>query len=90
MSQDIPFPGNTRAQVSLNILNLFDQDTTLDVFRNTTRDIIPLTSAEFLTNGFNFDQFLATHPTIRLDPRFLQPNTFQAARALRVGVKFIF
>ena len=90
LTQDIPFPGNTRAQIALNVQNVFDQDTTLDVFRNTTRDTIPLTSAQFLTNGFDLDSFLATHPTIRLDPRFLQPNTFQAARAIRIGVKFIF
>jgi hypothetical protein len=91
LQQSVRLPGSSRRfNVSMNIQNLFDQDGTLDVFRNTTRDTIPLTSAEFLTNGFNFDQFLATHPTIRLDPRFLLANTFQAPRNFRISASFSF
>jgi hypothetical protein len=92
VTQDLRLPGSShrRFQVVLNVLNLFDQDQAIDVFRNTTRDTIPLTSAQFMSNGFNFDQFLATHPTIRLDPRFLQANTFQTARAIRIGARFSF
>jgi Carboxypeptidase regulatory-like domain/TonB-dependent Receptor Plug Domain len=92
LTQDIRLPGSNRKfQVILNALNLFDQDETVDVFRNYTRDTVPLTSAQFLTGGhFDIDQFLATHPTIRKDPRFLQANTFQGARSIRIGAKFSF
>jgi hypothetical protein len=36
------------------------------------------------------DQLLAGQPNVRRDPRFLLPNTFQAARSIRVGVAFKF
>jgi hypothetical protein len=91
VTQALRLPGsNKRFNVSLNVQNLFDQDGTLDVFRNTTRDTIPLSSAEFLTNGFDFESFMATHPTIRRDPRFLQASSFQGPRNFRVSASFSF
>ena len=90
VTQAVPLPGNKRFNVSLNVQNLFDQDGTLDVFRNTTRDTIPLSSAEFLTNGFDFNSYIASHPQIRLDPRFLQASSFQAPRNFRVSASFSF
>jgi hypothetical protein len=89
LTQDIPLPGNTRAQVLVNIDNLFDQDETLDVFRNLTRDNVVISDEAFFA-GFDIDQLLAAQPNVRRDPRFLQANSFQAARAIRVGVKFTF
>jgi hypothetical protein len=89
LTQDVPFPGGTRAQVLLNIENVFDQDETTDVFRNLTRDNVIISDTAFF-NGFNMDQLLAGQPNVRRDPRFLLPNTFQAARSIRVGVAFKF
>jgi outer membrane receptor protein involved in Fe transport len=89
LTQDIPLPGNTRAQVLVNIDNLFDQDETLDVFRNLTRDNVIISDDAFFA-GFDMERLLAAQPNIRRDPRFLQANSFQAARAIRVGVKFSF
>ena len=89
LTQDVPLPGNTRAQVILNIENLFDQDETTDVFRNLTRDNVIISDEAFFA-GFDMDQLLSQQPNIRRDPRFLLPNTFQAARSIRVGVSFRF
>ena len=67
--------------------HLFDPDTTLDVFRNLTRDNVSMTDEQFFS-GFDIEQVLAA--TIRRDPRFLQANSFQTARSIRIGVKFSF
>jgi hypothetical protein len=90
LTQDVPLPGGERrVQVFANIENLFDQDETLDVFRNLTRDNVPISDEAFF-HGFDIEQVLAANPSIRRDPRFLLPNTFQSARSIRVGVKFTF
>ena len=90
VQQDVRLPGSEkRFQVTLNVLNLFDQDETLDVFRNYTRDIVPISDEAFFA-GFNIDQILAANPSLRKDPRYLLPNTFQAARAIRIGASFRF
>jgi hypothetical protein len=89
LTQDVPLPGNTRAQVVFEVDNLFDQDDTTDVFRNLTRDNVVITDEAFFA-GFNMEQLLATQPNIRRDPRYLLPNTFQVARSMRFGVRFTF
>jgi len=89
LTQDVPLPGHTRAQVVLNVENLFDQDQTTDVFRNLTRDNVIISDQDFFA-GFDMEALLAKQPNIRRDPRFLLPNTFQAARSIRVGVRFTF
>jgi hypothetical protein len=90
LTQDVRLPGSEkRFQVNVNIINLFDQDETVDVFRNYTRDNVPISDDAFFA-GFNIDQVLAANPAIRKDPRFLLPNTFQAARSIRIGASFRF
>jgi len=90
LTQDVRLPGSDRKiQVMLNVQNLFDRDSELDVFRNLTRENVPISDQAFFA-GFDIDQVLAANPAIRRDPRFLLPNTFQTARAIRVGVKFSF
>jgi Carboxypeptidase regulatory-like domain/TonB dependent receptor/TonB-dependent Receptor Plug Domain len=89
LTQDVPLPGNTRAQVVFEVDNLFDQDDTTDVFRNLTRDNVVITDEAFFA-GFNMEQLLAAQPNIRRDPRYLLPNTFQVARSMRFGVRFTF
>ena len=62
VQQDVRLPGSEkRFQVTLNVLNLFDQDETLDVFRNYTRDNVPISDAAFFA-GFDIDQVLAANP----------------------------
>ena len=90
IQQDVRLPGSEkRFQVSAVITNLFDQDETLDVFRNYVRDIVPISDDAFFA-GFDINQILAANPALRLDPRYLLPNTFQAARAIRIGASFRF
>jgi hypothetical protein len=90
IQQDVRLPGSEkRFQVSAVITNLFDQSETLDVFRNYTRDIVPISDDAFFA-GFDINQILAANPALRLDPRYLLPNTFQAARAIRIGASFRF
>ena len=81
--------GRTRAQFLVNVLNLFDQDTTLDVFRNYTRDTVPISDEAFFA-GFDIEQILASRPTLRKDPRFLKASSFQGARSIRLGFKVTF
>ena len=59
------------------------------MFRNLTRDNVIISNEAFFA-GFDMNALLAAQPNIRRDPRFLLPNTFQAARSIRVGVKFTF
>jgi hypothetical protein len=87
--QDVPVGGRTKLQLAVNVLNLFDQDAVTDVFRNLTRDNVPISNSAFFA-GFDIDQVLAANPKIRLDPRFLQPTAYQPARSLRVMAKLTF
>ena len=89
LTQDVPLPGHTTAQVLLNVENLFDQDETLDVFRNLTRDNVVISDQAFFA-GFNTEALIAAQPNIRRDPRFLLANTFQTARSIRFGVRLSF
>jgi carboxypeptidase family protein/TonB-dependent receptor-like protein len=89
VQQEFRLVGRARAQFLVNVINLFDQDTTLDVFRNYLRDIVPITNEAFFA-GFDIEQILVARPTLRKDPRFLKASAFQGARAVRVGVKLTF
>ena len=53
VQQDIPMPGGrVRGQLSLNVLNLFDQKGVTDVFRTQTREVLP-TPLETFFAGFD-------------------------------------
>ena len=47
VAQDIPLGGRVRGQISLNVLNLFDQKDVTDVFRVATRQNLPIELEEF-------------------------------------------
>ena len=82
-------PGRVKGQLSLNVLNLFDQSGVVDVFRVQTRENLPVPLETFFA-GFDVQQRIANTPGIRIDPRFLQNSAWQAAREIRFGVKLIF
>ncbi len=82
--------GNRGLQLSLNVLNLLNQDTAISKFSTYQK-----------TNGVSIDekafytgtqtiagQIAALNPV--KDPRFLQDNAFQAPILARLGVKFTF
>jgi hypothetical protein len=90
VAQDVPLPGGrVRGQLSLNVLNLFDQDAVTDVWRVETRENLPVPLETFF-GGFDVQQRISSTAGIRRDPRFLQPSVWQAAREIRVGFKLIF
>lgn len=84
------FGGSRSIDLILNVLNLFDQARTTDVFKTVLQsgqgiDI----DEETFYSGFDADRLIADQRLVR-DPRFLQPSAFQAPRELRLGVRFSF
>ena len=77
-----------RGQVSLNVLNLFDQKGVTDVFRPSTRQNLPIELEEFFA-GFDTEARI-DQLNITRDPRFLQDHYWQAPREMRFGFKLIF
>jgi hypothetical protein len=77
-------------QVSLNVLNLFDQDTTVGRFSTYQQGNNSVTPDEALF--YSGKQTLASLiPTQAVkDPRFLMDNQFQAPLQARFGIKFLF
>lgn len=88
LQQEIPLGGNLRGQLMVNVLNALDQDTVVDVFRSETQQTLPVTEEQFF-QGINVQQQINAL-NIRRDPRFLQPDTYQAPRSVRVAFKLIF
>ena len=81
--------GNRRVEVSVNVLNLLDQDTAVNRFANETRTRnIGISDADFF-DGFDVQSLIAAQGVPR-DPRFLMDSAFQAPRSIRVGAKFSF
>jgi hypothetical protein len=82
--------GDRRLQVSLNVLNVFDQETAIS--RWATYQLlngVTFDEADFYAGRLDFDR-LIREQGVTQDPRFLQNSFFQAPISARVGVKFIF
>jgi hypothetical protein len=88
LQQDIPLGSRLRGQVSLNVLNLFDQSSATDVWRTETRQNLPVALETFFA-GFDV-QGLINSRNIARDSRFLQDYYWQAPREIRLGFKLIF
>ena len=89
VQQDIPLGGRLRGQLSLNVLNLFDQTEVTDKFRAVTRiQNIPIELEQFFA-GFDTET-LINSLNITRDPRFLQNQYWQTPREIRFGFKVIF
>jgi hypothetical protein len=88
LQQSFNVGGNRRVEVSLNVLNLLDQDTAVNRFAPETAQNIPITDEAFFA-GFDVQSLIASR-NIRRDPRFLSDSGFQAPRSLRLGAKFVF
>jgi hypothetical protein len=80
---------NTRLQVGVTVLNLFDQDMVTRRYNDRTVGSLPLTTEEFFAGGWDYNSVLAENPDI-LDVKFNQPNQFLGARELRLTLKFRF
>jgi hypothetical protein len=80
--------GSRKIQLNFNVLNLFDQRSVQNTFitRLNGSGII-FNEAAFYAGQVNFDQLISGRVA---DPRFMQPNGYQAPLQARFGVKFIF
>jgi len=88
LQQSFNVGGSRRVEISLNVLNLLDQDTAVNRWAPETAQNIPITDADFF-DGFDVQQLIAAR-NIRRDPRFLSDSAFQAPRTIRLGAKFVF
>ncbi len=79
-------------QLSLNVLNLFNQDTVTNRFVQYMRtDGVSPNEALFYTGAQSLESLLTTQASqFTRDPRFLMDNGFQSPIQARVGVKFLF
>jgi hypothetical protein len=82
--------------VSMNVTNLFDQDTEINrFFREISASsgaAVDFNDADFFAGRVDFQQEIANlgDPRIYVDPRFLKSDAYQPAREIRWGLKFLF
>ena len=91
IQHEIKVGGERRMQVSLNVLNVFDQKAALgkwSTYQYVNGIDIP-SEALFYTGQLNFDQLIRDQGVVQ-DPRFLKDSWYQFPISARVGVKFLF
>ena len=90
VSQRVGLFGRTDVIFEANVINLFDQDIVTAYTNTPYRDAIPIASPQAFFAGFNADTIAAATPSIRKNPLFDLPSTFQGARSVRLSAKFRF
>jgi hypothetical protein len=99
LQHEFRFMGSRGLQVSLNVLNLFNQDTATSKFSRYHYTNGVSGSSAFGANALDEDLFYSGQQTLAqlidaqnivVHPSFLRDNAFQAPIQARVGVKFIF
>jgi len=90
VQHDFDMPGGRSVQVSLNVLNLFNQDTAISKFSryHKTNGVNP--NETLFYSGQQSLASLITSQNVVRDPQFLMDNGFQAPLQARFGVKFLF
>ena len=89
LQHEVRLPGQTRMNVGLNVINLFDQDTVTRAFQARLRDqVAGINDAQFF-QGFDVAA-LAESRGLRPDPRFSLADQFLGARAIRVQARLSF
>jgi hypothetical protein len=84
--------GDRALQVSLNILNLFDQSASIgkwQTYQLVNTNGISFDESQFYRGQLNFDQLITAQGVVQ-DPRFLQDSWYQFPIAARFGMKFLF
>ena len=87
LQQDVRL-GGLVVQLTLNVLNLFNQATVTSVASAETLDVIAISNDDFF-KGYDVKRLIAQQ-NIRRNPLFLQPDAFQAPRTVRLGAKVAF
>jgi hypothetical protein len=85
---EVKLGGGRRLQLSVNVLNLFDQATPILRYPSELIDVVKIDEAAFF-RGFDADQLIASQG-LRRDPFFLKDYGFQAPRDIRLGIRFLF
>ncbi|MDP2388748.1 MAG: hypothetical protein Q8N52_00360, partial [Acidobacteriota bacterium] len=82
--------GSKEVQLSLNVLNLFNQDTAVGKYStyHKTNGVTP-DEALFYSGRQNLADLIVSQNIIK-DPRFLMDSAFQTPMQARIGVRFIF
>lgn len=82
--------GSKEVQLSLNVLNLFNQDTSVGKYStyHKTNGVTP-DEALFYSGRQNLADLIVSQNVIK-DPRFLMDNAFQTPLQARIGVRFLF
>jgi hypothetical protein len=85
------FPiGDKSLQLSLNVLNLFNQDTAISKYSTYQKTNGAVIDERLFYQGQQTIASQITAQNIVKDPRFLMDNSFQAPILARIGVKFTF
>jgi hypothetical protein len=91
LQHDFKFGDHYRANVNLNISNLFDNDVATAMYALPYRDRLTFSPIEAFFNGFETETYMNAQPTrYRPDARYKQDSTFMGRREVRVGVRFSF
>ena len=86
---DFGLPRRMRLNLSVNFINLFDQDTRTRIFTTRYRDQLPVGDAQFFS-GFDAQAVAAANPNVRKDPRLTMADQFLGERTVRVQAKLAF
>ena len=83
--------GSRSLQFSLNVFNVFNQDTVTSKYSTYQKvnGVTPTDELLFYTGKETLASLIVSQGVAK-DPRFLQANAFQAPIAARLGVKFSF
>jgi hypothetical protein len=84
--------GDRALQVSLNVLNLFDQSASIgkwQTYQLVNTNGIDIDEAAFYRGQLDFDRLIQDQH-VEQDPRFLQDAWYQFPISARFGVKFLF
>ena len=90
LQHEFRFMGSRALQLSLNVLNLFNQDTAVSKFSTYQKANGVVPDEDLFYSGQQTLAQLITEQGVVQDPRFLMNNAFQAPIAARFGVKFLF
>jgi hypothetical protein len=82
--------GNRGLQLSLNVLNLFDQKTAVSRFSTYQKANGVVPDEALFYGGSQTLASLINSQAVIPDPRFLMDNGFQLPLQARIGVKFLF
>jgi hypothetical protein len=91
LQHEFRLTGGRALQVSLNVVNLFDQSAAIGRWQTyQLSDGINLPDEDLFYSGrLDFDQLIQQQRVVQ-DPRFLQDSFFQTPISARIGVKFLF